>query len=80
MEAIFPVKYILDYTVMFDGGVTRGSIALDGEDTPDVGDVIRVSIQGRDTVMRVDTVRPGMLNYGIQHFDLDCSPQSGQLY
>jgi hypothetical protein len=74
------MTYILDYTVGGDGEMARGSVALRNDPMPGVGDTIRLSIRGCDTVVQVDEVRFGVANYGIQHINLDCSPRHNKLW
>ena len=73
------MTYILDYTVGSDGQMISGSVALHHDPMPRVGDTIRLSIRGRDTVVLVDDVRFGDAIYGIQHVNLECSSKPSRL-
>lgn len=61
---------MIDYTVGVDGEIFTGSFVFPGDQMPEGGDTIRVPIAGRDTIVRVNSVRPGAHNYGIQHVEL----------
>ena len=73
------MTYIVNYTVVGDGEMTRGSVAPHHDPIPGVGDTIRVFMRGRDTVLDVKGVHFGATNYGIQHVNLDCSPSNRTL-
>jgi hypothetical protein len=73
------MTYILDYTVISDGEMTSGSLALRNDPVPVIGDTLRVFMGGRDTILDINGVDFGATTYGIQHINLNCSARNSTL-
>ena len=61
---------MIDYIVEGDGEVFSGSFVFPVNQMPEAGDTVHLPITGRDTIVRVDSVRAGVDNYEIRHVEL----------
>jgi hypothetical protein len=67
------MKYIAEYVVSHRGNKHSGTLVLASEETPKVGDVLDVRLEGHSMPIKIDSVNFRKETYGIQHASLACS-------